>query len=107
MTTERTEKKTILTPVGRLINEALFEKDQFNDEATACYKIEMAKGYRRCLNLEAGHPHAQENLVRLERSLADLGRFREAHDRVSRDLAWVLTVVVLALGSAGWFLRDG
>ncbi len=40
--TERTEKKTILTPVGRLINEALFEKDQFNEEATANYKIEMA-----------------------------------------------------------------
>ncbi len=42
MTTERTEKKRILTPVGRLINESLFEKDQFNDEATAYYKVEMA-----------------------------------------------------------------
>ncbi len=42
MTTERTEKKRILTPVGRLINEALFEKDQFNDEAKPYYKIEMA-----------------------------------------------------------------
>ena len=42
MTEERKETKTVLTPVGRLINEALFEKDKFNEEATASYKIEMA-----------------------------------------------------------------
>ena len=42
MTEERKETKTVLTPVGRLINEALFEKEAFNEEATAAYKIEMA-----------------------------------------------------------------
>ena len=40
--TDKKEAETILTPEGRLINESMFEKDQFNDEATPCYKIEMA-----------------------------------------------------------------
>ncbi len=61
MTTERTEKKTILTPVGRLINESLFEKDQFNDEAKAYYKIEMAFPWDDMDDLEdALQDHAQE-----------------------------------------------
>ena len=59
--TERQEKKTILTPVGRLINEALFEKDQFNDEATACYKVEMAFPWDDVNDLEdALQDHAEE-----------------------------------------------
>jgi len=41
-----TEKTQILTPVGRLINHALFEKDKFVDakgnEGKPSYKIEMA-----------------------------------------------------------------
>lgn len=40
--TTKTEKVTLLTPVGRLINESLLEKDKFNEEAKAAYKIEMA-----------------------------------------------------------------
>ena len=61
MTIERTEKKTILTPVGRLINEALFEKDQFNEEATANYKIEMAFPWADVEGLEdALAAHAEE-----------------------------------------------
>ncbi len=61
MTTERTEKKRILTPVGRLINEALFEKDQFNDEAKAYYKIEMAFPWADVEGLEdALQDHAEE-----------------------------------------------
>lgn len=39
---DKKEVETILTPEGRLINEALFEKDKFDDKATASYKIEMA-----------------------------------------------------------------
>lgn len=45
MTDARKEQKRILTPVGRLINESLFEKDQFNEDATASYKIELAFGW--------------------------------------------------------------
>ncbi len=38
------EKKTfeVTTPVGRLINHALFERDQFDDKAKFKYNIEMA-----------------------------------------------------------------
>ena len=61
MTEARQEKKTILTPVGRLINEALFEKDQFNEEATANYKIEMAFSWDDVNDLEdALQDHAEE-----------------------------------------------
>ena len=42
MTTERQEKKTILTPIGRLINESLFEKSQFDEKSTPVYTLEMA-----------------------------------------------------------------
>ncbi len=31
-----------LLPEGRLINQALFIKDQYNDKATPCYKLELA-----------------------------------------------------------------
>lgn len=34
--------KTILLPVGRLINHSLFVKDQYDPKATPAYKIEMA-----------------------------------------------------------------
>ncbi len=40
-----TEKKTndpITLPEGRVINQSLFTKDQFNDKATPSYKIEVA-----------------------------------------------------------------
>jgi len=41
-----TEKTKILTPIGRLINHALFEKDKYVDshgnEAKPAYKVEMA-----------------------------------------------------------------
>ena len=40
--TERKEVETILTPEGRLINESLFEKDQFDEKATPAYRLEMA-----------------------------------------------------------------
>ena len=40
--TKQKEKKTILTPVGRLINESLFEKSQFDEKATPVYTLEMA-----------------------------------------------------------------
>lgn len=36
------EKKKHLLPVGRVINESLFEKDAYNEAATPSYKIEMA-----------------------------------------------------------------
>lgn len=42
MAEDRKEVETILTPEGRLINENLFEKDKFNEEAKPSYKIEMA-----------------------------------------------------------------
>ena len=40
--TERKEVERLLTPEGRLINNALFVKDKFDDKATPSYKIEMA-----------------------------------------------------------------
>ena len=40
--TDQKEKKMILTPVGRVINESLFEKSQFDEKATPVYTIEMA-----------------------------------------------------------------
>ncbi len=40
--TEKKEIKRILLPEGRIINHSLFVKDQFNDDATPGYKIEMA-----------------------------------------------------------------
>ena len=36
------EKIEVVTPEGRLIHENLWEKDKFDDKATASYKIEMA-----------------------------------------------------------------
>lgn len=39
---DQVETKVFVLPEGRLINESLFEKDQFNEEATASYKIEIA-----------------------------------------------------------------
>ena len=36
------EKKRYTTPDGRLINNALFERDQFNDQAKPKYNVEMA-----------------------------------------------------------------
>ncbi len=44
MSTEDQEVKTkaVATPTGRLINESLFEKDQFNAEAIPSYKVELA-----------------------------------------------------------------
>ncbi len=40
--TEKKEVDRILTPEGRLINASLFIKDQYNEEATPSYKLEMA-----------------------------------------------------------------
>ena len=40
--TERKEVERLLTPEGRLINQSLFVKDQFNDDAIPSYKLEMA-----------------------------------------------------------------
>ena len=39
---EKKEVEKILLPEGRLINESVFVKDQFNADATPSYKVEMA-----------------------------------------------------------------
>ena len=50
--TDQKEKKTILTPVGRLINESLFEKSQFDEKATPVYTVEMAFAWDDLVALE-------------------------------------------------------
>ena len=42
MNDQESETKIVVLPEGRLINESLFEKDQFNDRAVASYKVEIA-----------------------------------------------------------------
>ena len=39
---QEVETKVVATPEGRLINESLFEKDKFDEKATASYKMELA-----------------------------------------------------------------
>lgn len=39
---EKQSVDTINLPEGRLINESLFVKDKFNDQAVAQYKVEVA-----------------------------------------------------------------
>ena len=41
-TEDQNETKAVATPTGRLINESLFVKDQFNEDATPSYKVELA-----------------------------------------------------------------
>lgn len=56
MTKAKAEKQRVTTPVGRLINNSLFEKDAYTDEkgreATPSYKIEMAFDEKDIVELE-------------------------------------------------------
>ena len=42
MTEQKKEREIIILPEGRLINESLLERDQFNEQAKPSYKLELA-----------------------------------------------------------------